>query len=146
MGNLYQLDLPTQLLGGISAFTPGFTRSAGSGAQQYKQGVNGQPGTQGIPAPTRDTVPSPDLGDLAQAGCARSSDAPDMWYPNQYYQQTLQGNPGPVTPVRVYSQNTLPVPAVDPRGHGALMARPAVFLGQNQIAQPRTLPYWGSGA
>lgn len=146
MGNLYQLALPTQLVGGTSAFTPGLTRGAGTGAQQYKDDLTGEPGTMAIPAPTRDTAPSPDLGDLAQAGWARSSDAPDTWFPQKWFQRTLKGNPGPVTPVRIYSDNMLPVPAVDPRGHGALMARPAVFLGQNQLAQPRTQPGWGTNA
>jgi hypothetical protein len=140
---LYHVALPAKLVGGISAFTPNLTRLAGSGAQQYKRGVVGQPGTQAIAAPTTDTVPSPDWGDKAQMGTARSKDAPDTWYPQLWYQPGLYSAPGPVTPVKVYSDNMMPVPAKDPRGLPTLLAIKPHFLGQSQIAQPRTMPWWG---
>jgi hypothetical protein len=141
---LYHVALPAKLLGGISAFTPNLTRPAASGAQQYKRGVVGQPGTQGIPAPTQNTQISPDAGDKAQMGWARSSDAPDTWYPQLWYQSSLYGAPGPVTPVKIYSDNMMPVPAKDPRGLPTLLAIQPHFLGQSQIAQPRTMPWWGA--
>src|ERR1700691_1936014 len=89
----------------LSAFMPNWVRLGGSGAVQYKQAVSGSPGTSGIPAPTRNTQISPDPGDLAQAGSSRSSDAPDMWYPQLYYQRSLTERPGAGMPIRVYSDN-----------------------------------------
>lgn len=130
----------------LSAFMPGITRLAGSGYLMYKHAVTGEPGTQAIPAPTRDTVPSPDLGDLAQAGSARSVDAPDVWYPQKWFERSLNGDGtmGFVTPVRIYSDNMMPVPAVDPRGRNARMFKPINQRGRNQIPQPTILTRWGS--
>lgn len=130
----------------LSAFMPHWTRYAASGATRYKAGVSGQPGTMAIAAPTKDTVPSPDQGDLALAGTSRSSDAPDYIWPNKYYDRTLDGagTMGPVTPVRIYSTNDMPVPAQDPRGRPARLAKTVRRGGQQQITQPRALPQWGS--
>ena len=131
----------------LSAFLPNWVRLGGSGAVQYKQALTGAPGTRSIPAPTRDTVPSPDLGDLAQMGTARSSDAPDSWNPQLYYQTRLTERPGAGQPIRVYSDNLLPVPAVDGRlrGRSAVLARPVQQRGQQQISMPRAIPSWGPG-
>jgi hypothetical protein len=131
----------------VSAFMPHYNRLAASGAIMYKHAVNGQPGTQAIPAPTLNTVPSPDRGDLALAGTARSSDAPDFIYPGQYYERSLDGDgtQGPVTPVRIYSDNLMPVPAQDPRGRPARLAKRVRNAGQFQVAQPRAMPTWGNG-
>src|ERR1700723_2637624 len=107
-----------------TAFMPHWNKYAGSGAQQYKQRLSGNPGTRAVPAPTVNTQMSPDVGDKAQAGTARSSDAPPVWFPAQYYQQDLYGAPGPVTPVRIYSDNLMPVPAVAPRGVPARLSAP----------------------
>jgi hypothetical protein len=126
-----------------SAFMPHWNKYAGSGAQQYKQYLIGQPGTQGIPAPTINTYISPDVGNLAQAGTARSTDAPGVWYPQLYYQPNLWGNPGPQVPVQIYSDNLMPVPAVDPRGIQAVLARPVNQRGRREIPQRRVLPRWG---
>lgn len=127
-----------------TAFTPHFNRLAASGAQPYKATVSGQPGTRAVPAPTADTVPSPDLGDIAQMGTARSTDAPPFWCPNQYYDATLNGGGtmGPVTPARIYSDNLLPVPARDPRGIPSLQAKPAVQRGQRQLQTLPNLTTW----
>jgi hypothetical protein len=125
-----------------SAFMPHWNKYAGSGAQQYKRHVVGQPGTMAIPAPTTDTTPSPDSGDKVLMGPHRSKDAPDMWYPTIYYQPDLYGAPGPVTPVRIYSDNLMPVPAVDPRGVSARLSRPVNQRGRRAITQPRTSPRW----
>jgi hypothetical protein len=129
-----------------SAFMPTWTKYAASGAVEYKHAVDGNPGTMGIPAPTRDTVPSPDLGDIAQMGLSRSSDAPNMFFPTKYFEQSLDGNGtmGPVTPVRIYSDNLMPVPAVDPRGIPARLSRPVNQRGRRGIGQPRALPQWNS--
>ena len=109
---------------GITAFAPHFNRPAGSGAQAYKYAVVGRPGTHGIPmSARRDTYISPDLGDLANAGTARSSDAPDAIYPNQYYQGFVAEFPGGNDPhIRRYNPTApgattlLPIPAEDGRG------------------------------
>jgi hypothetical protein len=129
-----------------SAFMPHWNKYAASGAVEYKHAVDGSPGTMGIPAPTRDTVPSPDLGDIAQMGLSRSSDAPGMFFPQKYFEQSLNGNGtmGPVTPVRIYSDNLMPVPAVDPRGIPARLSRPVNQRGRRGIGQPRALPQWNS--
>jgi hypothetical protein len=128
-----------------SAFMPAWTRLAQSGAMQYKQAVSGSPGTTPVPAPTRNTQISPDPGDLAQAGTARSSDAPDVWYPQLYYQSQLTERPGAGMPIRVWSDNLMPVPARDARGKSAVLARPILQRGQVQIPQPRVIPQWGPG-
>ena len=149
---LYQVALPAKLLGGITAFTPNMTRLAGSGAQMYKHAVTGQPGTQGIPAPTEgnpltaNTDGVYDKSDLALMGGARSVNAPDTWYPQKWYERSLDGDGtmGPVVPARIFTDNIMPVPAQDPRGLPALMAFTPHFLGQNQVAQPRTMPRWGN--
>jgi hypothetical protein len=128
-----------------SAFAPHFNRQAGGGAQMYKGAVTGQPGTMGIPAPTRDTVPSPDAGDAITMGTARSMDAPDTWYPQKYFERSLNGDGtmGPVTPVAIYSDNLMPVPAVDPRGRPARLAKRTRNAGQTAVGMPRALPQWG---
>jgi hypothetical protein len=128
----------------VSAFMPHYNRAAASGAVRYKASVSGQPGTMAIAAPTGDTVPSPDTGDLALAGSARSMNAPDFIWPNKYFDRTLDGNGtmGPVTPVRIYSDNMMPVPAQDPRGRPARLAKTVRRGGQRQVAQPRALPQW----
>ena len=124
---------------GISAFGPAFVRHAASGAQTYKYTLAGYPGTRAIPMEARvNTQMSADLGDLAAAGSARSSDAPDSIWPNQYYQATAQETPGGRAPQpQIYSPQRpglttlLPVPAEDGRGlwqaRSARLARPAVL-------------------
>jgi hypothetical protein len=130
----------------LSAFMPHAAKYAASGAQMYKHAVSGQPGTQGIPAPTTNTVPSPDAGDMVLMGTARSSDAPDTWYPQKWFERSLNGDGtmGPVTPVRIYSDNLMPVPAVDPRGRPARLSRPVLQRGQQGITQPAAMPRWAS--
>jgi hypothetical protein len=116
------------------------------GAQRYKQNLQGSPGTTAIGAPTSNTQISPDAGDKAQMGTARSSDSPDVWYPTKYYQADLEGAPGPVTPVRIWSDNLMPVPAVDPRGVSARLSRPVNQRGHQQIKMPRAMPLWGGNS
>jgi hypothetical protein len=130
----------------VSAFMPHFNRLAGA-AQMFKGAVDGQPGTQGIPVPTVNTVPAGGVVGQALMGTARSTDAPDFIYPGQYYERSLDGDGtmGPVTPVRIYSDNLMPVPAQDPRGRPARLAKRVRNAGQFQVGQPRAMPTWGGG-
>jgi hypothetical protein len=109
--------LPPAAANGATAFAPHFNRLAGSGAQEYKAQVEGQPGTRGVRI---DGVgaPSPDLGDLVMAGPARSSDAPGTIWPNSYFTCPEPSYwPGGGMPIQMYDpvrpQDTtmIPVPA-----------------------------------
>ena len=131
---------PTSLLG-HSAVTPHMNRLAGSGAQQYKDGVTGQPGTQPIPV----QGPGVEQGKSGQAqmGLSRTSDAPGMFLPNLYYARPERDFwPGAGMPVSVRSDNLMPVPAVDPRGIPARLAAPIVKRGSRQVRQPASTPVW----
>lgn len=135
---------------GITAFAPHFNRHAASGAQEYKQAVRGYPGTRGIPVEARsNTQISPDYGDLAQAGTARSSDAPDLIYPNQYFGAFIWEPPSGHPTVQVYQPQmpglttVIPVPADDGRAtYQAKSARLSYRAVINRAAQipwfPRT--------
>ncbi len=126
---------------GHSAVMPHLNRIAGSGAMQFKDGVTGQPGTQAIPV--QPVVPSPDFGDIAQMGLSRSSDAPNVIYPNLYWARPQRDYwPGAGMPVSVTSDNLMPVPAADPRGIPAMLARRPVQRGQKQIQALPSLPSW----
>jgi len=138
--------VPPQLA--CTAFTPHLNRMRASGAQRYKYAVHGSPGTAGIGIDMTGAVPSPDLGDLAQAGTSRSTDAPDVIYPQLYYQAYAVEWPGAGMPVRVYDPTQpgpttlLPVPATDYRAlyqqNSARLSANWPSLGQRQIkARPR---------
>jgi len=131
---------------GHPALMPHFNRHAGSGAQMYKGAVEGQPGTRPIPVTPRNTIPSPDQGDIALMGLSRTSDAPDVFYPNQYYERSLDGDGtmGPVAPVSVYSDNLMPVPAADPRGVPSTLSALVNQRGQRQIQAFPLLPRWAN--
>lgn len=94
-----------------SAFMPAITKTIGV-SQQYKGYVDGQPGTQAIPAPNND-IPQ----DRFVAG-VKSSNAPPFWWPQVWYEHCLPGPPFPGggndSGVRIYSDNQLPVPSIDP--------------------------------
>lgn len=131
-------------VGGHPAVVPAFVRLAGSGAVAYKDRVAGFPGTLGVPV--HPVIPSPDLGDKAQSGLSRSSDAPNVFYPNMYWAR-LEASwaPGAGMPVSVYSDNLMPVPAGDPRGVPAplQMGMGVGFSPRpGQIRQPVPLPMW----
>ena len=127
---------------GLTAFTPAFVRFAASGAQRYKYALTSTLGRTAVPAPVTDTTPSPDVGDLAQAGQYRSSDAPPAWWPQESYQRVIAELPGAGMPVAYYSPQfpgrttLLPVPAEDYRAQyqrdSARLARRTVL---NRIAQ-----------
>jgi len=69
----------------------------------------GYPGNKAIPAPTKSTVPSPDIGDHAQGGTSYSRDAPDAIFPSLYYVRGRQNHP----PVSLLRTNNMPIPAGD---------------------------------
>ena len=131
---------------GITAFAPHFNRLAASGAQDYKYAAVGYPGTRAIPQTARqDTQISPDYGDLAQAGTARSSDAPDAIWPNQYYQRYAVERPGGIEPaIQMYSPQypglttLLPVPAED--GRAAYLAGSAALANAAILNRAREVP------
>jgi len=131
---------PSSLLG-HSAVTPHFNRYAGSGAQEYKREVTGQPGTQPIPVQGPGVEQS--RSGQAQMGLSRTSDAPAMFLPNLYWARPdREFWPGAGQPVRVRSDNLMPVPATDPRGVPARLARPIALRGGRQIRQPGAYPVW----
>jgi hypothetical protein len=140
--------VPPEAAKGITAFAPHFNRQAGGSAQDYKYAVQGYPGTRGIGVSARtDTQISPDYGDLAQAGTARSSDAPDAIYPNQYYQGFIAERPGGNSPnPRVYSPQfpgattLLPVPAED--GRAAYLAGSAALAQAAVLNRKRQVPIY----
>lgn len=127
---------PSQAAVGLSAFLPHFNRLAASGAQSYKGHLTGRPGTQAIPIEGLGfPVPSPDLGDLAQMGGARSSDAPPFIWPQQWYDlpDPVFDTTGGTARVQVYNPvapeltTMIPVPAIDLRG--VYQARAAMLSG-----------------
>lgn len=110
---------------GLSAFMPHFNRLAASGAQAYKGGVRGYPGTQAIAMHPSDSgiPPSPDPGDLALVGVSFTAMAPNAIYPNLYYVYPAEDYwPGAGMPIQMYNpvrpQDTtmIPVPATDLQG------------------------------
>ena len=126
---------------GHSAVLPHMNRLAGSGAQQYKDGVDGQPGTLAIPA----AGPGVEQGHSAQAqaGLSRTSDAPPWFRPNLYWARPERAFwPGAGQPVSVRSDNLMPVPAVDPRGIPARLATPVPLRYNKQIGWVPSLPMW----
>ena len=128
---------------GLSAFLPHFNRPAASGAQSYKYAVGV---IQRAPAPTRDTAPSPDVGDLANVGTSRSTDAPDSYWPQKYYQGFIAEPPGAGMPVQRYDTvrpgltTVLPVPALNPAG--TLRRDSAVLARQAILNRVRQLPWF----
>jgi hypothetical protein len=139
--------VPPEAAKGITAFAPHFNRMAASGAQAYKYAVSGFPGTRAIPQQAKvDTQISADYGDLALAGTARSSDAPDAIWPNQYYQRFIAEYPGgpDITTTAVYSPQfpglttLLPVPAED--GRAAYLAGSAALSRRAVLNRKREVP------
>jgi hypothetical protein len=84
----------------------------------------------------RRTAPAPPPAAVPQSynrALHRSSDAPNQIHPEIYF---LHGRQAATPPVSWVSDNQMPVPAVDPRGRPAVMARRPVILGQRQVVQP----------
>src|SRR5271166_3525881 len=158
--------IPPQLAAGealgLSAFMPHYNRLAASGAQVYKGGVTGRPGTASIAIDpgAQGVPPSPDPGDMALMGTSRSSDAPNSIWPNQYYDNPVwQGGdgdryyPGAGMPIQIYNpvrpQDTtmIPVPAVDLQGvyrnKSALMSGPIDNQRESALKQAMNFVRWG---
>ena len=73
-------------------------------------------------------------------GDSRSSDAPNYWAPVIYYMRELAAPPN----VSVFSDNQMPVPAIDPRGLPSVsMGRPRL-AGQFQQTMPKALSLFPS--
>jgi hypothetical protein len=123
---------------GHSAVTPALVRMASGGAQEYKTKLVGQPGTQGIPV--SGTVVDQGRVGQAQMGLGRASDAPDMVYPQRYYVAGLTERPGAGMPISVYSDNLMPVPAVDPRGIPSSQFQPINQRGQRAVNWAPAMP------
>lgn len=125
-----------------SAFTP--IPCINGSALNYKGSVVGQPGTQGIPAPYpgtfNDITPHEYTG-----GQSESTAMPPVMYPQLWYQRTLDIPGAQVITggMQVLTgENQMPIPARLPWGKAARLAKPATFLGQKQVQQPRNLPRW----
>ena len=136
----------------IAYTTPGATSSAflpvpasTTAVYTFKESVVGQPGTQGIPAPVPEVPFNRDISAWPFAGGYSNSGAmPQVWYPQLYYQSTLDIPGADVITggMRVESDNQLPVPARLPSGQAARLSRPPQFLGQRQVKQAKAFPRW----
>lgn len=127
-----------------SAFVP--VPAATTAVVAYKGDVIGQPGTLGIPAAPSDfgtagqTVNGVSVRGAGSGYSQGSGTMPPVWYPQLYFERRLTETPE----VSIYSDNQMPVPAADPRGVAARMARPAQFMGQAQLTQPKAMPKWAN--
>jgi hypothetical protein len=74
------------------------------------------------------------------AGYAQGSGTmPGAWYPTKYWLSGLSGSTlvsGNTQTPCIYSDNQMPVPAADPRGRAAMLARPPMFLSRGDLPQP----------
>lgn len=131
---------------GLSAFMPAISKTAGTW-QAYKDALTGEPGTQAIPAPNN-SIPQ----DRYQVSADhRSSDAPPFWWPQLWFQSRLPGLPFPAgandAGVRIYSDNQIPVPSIDPTrgtfryGGGAVVQPYMNSYRRAQVGQSVQLRY-----
>ena len=114
----------------VSAFMPLITKTQETW-QSFKDHVNGQPGTLPVPAPDNGIPRSPLF---VGAGQAYARDFGGNWFPQVWYQD---GQPGFATAqypaggndsgVCIFSDNQLPVPAIEPQ-------RGTHRLGGGQVA------------
>lgn len=141
----YQVPGWPAAIQGHAAVVPHFNRHAASGAQQYKDGVTGQPGTQTIPVDVTVTPGYSQLAGQALMGLGRAQDAGNWFLPNLYYAKPERDFwPGAGMPVAVRSDNLMPVPAADPRGIPATLYQPIVQRGHGQIQARPNLPRWAA--
>lgn len=122
-----------------SAFVP--VPAATTAKSAYKTLVTGQPGTQGVPAAPAELAGQVNGGPVRSGYSGGTSMMPGVWYPQLWYSHGLWPNSADVS---IYSDNQLPVPAADPRGRAAVLARPPQFLGQSQLKQPKGMPRWAN--
>lgn len=152
----YQVSgLPPQAGRGLSAFFPHFNRLAASGAQQYKDGVIGSPGTGGIPVtPQAIRLAAGDVTAVAAMGTASSAYAPWTIYPDLYYARPERNyRPGLLIqmydPVRPQDTTMIPVPAVSLRQlylrESAALAAGITPSGPRQVKWLPKLIRWAGG-
>lgn len=147
---------------GVTAFTPAPPRTTGVFSLKNANGVEieGQPGTQAIPAPRQYwTDAAAGRGHLPSGGYSNSVYMPASWFPSLYYgvQRLWRGIGG----VQIFSDNLMPIPARDPRNvlpaaggmgtlaqGGTMLRTPGTSrrgggLGQLQVTWPKREPVWG---
>ena len=124
---------PAELLRGASLPIP----AGRSYAMQSRGIISGSPGTMPIPAPPPAGIPQDKTG-LAQGNHdSRSSDSPNVWFPAIYYEAgTLENTYWAGGTVSVFSDNQMPMPAINPLGP------PAAGAGANQPASQKSVPPW----
>lgn len=106
----------------------------------YKTAVDGQPGTQAVPAGLQELNGTVN-GQRVTSGFSDTRMMPLAWFPQLYFETCLsEKNSG----VSIYSDNQLPIPAADPRGKAAVLARPPVFLGSKTLTAGKGLPRWAN--
>ena len=131
---------PARVLGHAAAM-PAMVRLAASGAMAYKDGVRGEPGTWEVPG-----LPGPGLeqGRTSQATMGTSrSEYGQGFRPNLYYARPERSFwPGAGMPVRVRSDNLMPVPATDPRGTPSRLSFPIVQRGRHQVQSRPPVSMW----
>lgn len=122
-----------------SAFVP--VPAATTAKVAYKTEVTGQPGTMGIPAAPAELAGHVNGMPVRSGYSGGTSMMPPVWFPQLYFERRLSED---ATGVSIYSDNQMPIPAADPRGRAAKLARPPQFLGQSQIKQPKGMPKWAN--
>lgn len=103
----------------VTAFMPMVTKTAETW-QSFKEWLVGQPGTQPIAAPNND-IPRDRL--FVGEGQAYARDFGGYWFPTLYYQASAGPGVksgqypagGQDTGVCIYSDNQLPIPAIEPQ-------------------------------
>jgi len=107
-----------------------------AGAWQSRGPISGSPGITRIPAVAPLPRVDSELTALANAGnIGLPSSAFNYWLPGVYYAW-----PASRAPVSVFSDNQMPVPAIDPRGLPAVVMPGPVMQGQRQTSTPRVAP------
>lgn len=122
-----------------SAFVPVPAGTTAKYADHYL--VTGQPGTQGVPAAPAELAGQVNGSPVRSGYAGGTGMMPGVWYPQLYFERSLWPSAAGVS---IYSDNQMPIPAADPRGKAAVLARPPVFLGQSQVMQPKALPRWAN--
>jgi hypothetical protein len=123
---------PAEKLG--AAMVP--VRAQRAGEYASRGIIDGQPGTQPIPAPRPGGVPQD-----SHRALHRSSDAPPVWYPGVYYERP--GDDGlEHAPVSVLSDNQMPMPALSPLGLPSVSMRRPRIGGQYQQPQVARVAFY----
>lgn len=113
--------------------------AAGAQSFQSRGPVYGSPGTTRIPAPAPLPWTDSSLAAYANAGNIGEPSMKFAWWTPGLYWVRIPEN-GSRSPVSVFSDNQMPVPAVDPRGRPGVVMPGPIMLGQTQVANPRVAP------